>query len=632
MKEKLELQAKKLKRASDTTRYREKLFKKLSGEGGVDIPINDNSNFIFSPEMSQNVEQFMAKEVSRGSVASYIFSESVRKHQQALRSGAKSVRHCPLTIRLGILIRSKMGYAGGLYDLLAEALGLPKSRTLQYYTVPTTNERDGVLLANLKKEKHAYDIRNPNADRFHWTRHCTLAFDSMTCKGRFVVNYHTGDIVGVDNECLKPDVIAEELKELNALEVNDESEAEPEMPPLAKHFLVFIATTWSPVDSRGKRCKHEMICARYSLKSITSDFLVPRIRSIILHLSLFGFICDTIVGDGASENRSLFKVLATITAKDILSPHYDAALLKELPINTKIAFYHPNPNYKHIKIFIGGEMPHWVKKFRNALDNKSRDLKFRGQRFSLAMLYVIWKEIGDGDVSGTNHLRNYKFGNEHFKLNSYNKMRVFLAVQIPSQTMIRMINDYCKPKAEGGCDGNLKQYGPMLEIFDKVDRLVDIINATRVKNGKDLKVEFINSPQHRHILELFSVLQLFEEWKSDAGGFTNHFITRQTYEDLKWMVFGLAGVACTYLNNDKSKQLNQSRSGSDVCEHCFAKLRQGSSNSTAAQLNQKLSKIAAQGADDSHLFQFKAAQNAGGKKREHESYFSKVHRSSKQKK
>ena len=54
------------------------------------------------------------------------------------------------------------------------------------------------------------------------------------------------------------------------------------------------------------------------------------------------------------------------------------------------------------------------------------------------------------------------------------------------------------------------------------------------------------------------ILQLFKEWKDESSAF--EFITPQTYEDLKWMVFGMAGVACTYLDSDKKKKIHQGRS------------------------------------------------------------------------
>ena len=50
------------------------------------------------------------------------------------------------------------------------------------------------------------------------------------------------------------------------------------------------------------------------------------------------------------------------------------------------------------------------------------------------------------------------------------------------------------------------------------------------------------------------------------------FITQESYEDLCWMVFGTAGVACTYLDKNWRLKMHQGRSGSDVCEHFFAKI------------------------------------------------------------
>ena len=249
--------------------------------------------------------------------------------------------------------------------------------------------------------------------------------------------------------------------------------------------MVFVATTWSPTSQtksnatgKLKKSKIQFAVARYGLTSVKNTFLLDAIPKLIVFLSNCGFIVDTIVGDGAGENRSVFKTFATITANVIFKDHFDKEFLKTMPMDTKIAFPHPNPEYADkVKIFIGGEMPHWVKRFRNVLDNKKKKLQFRnGFEFSLATLEKMWKEMGDSKVHGRADVRRYKFGQEHFTINSYNKMRVFLAVQIPSQTMIKMIKDYCKCKD----DANIKDYEPMIELFEKVDRLVNVINATKV--------------------------------------------------------------------------------------------------------------------------------------------------------
>ena len=156
---------------------------------------------------------------------------------------------------------------------------------------------------------------------------------------------------------------------------------------------------------------------------------------------------DTIVGDGASKNRSAFKLLSTVSARKILGNHYTEHQLRDLPLDFKIGFPHPHPQcWKHgIIIVIGGEMPHWGKKFRNAFDNKSRDLLFRGKLMNLPMIAKIWETSGDAD-SSVGLVRRYTFTQDHFNLNAYLKTRVFLAFQIPSQTTIGMIKDHCDAK------------------------------------------------------------------------------------------------------------------------------------------------------------------------------------------
>ena len=66
---------------------------------------------------------------------------------------------------------------------------------------------------------------------------------------------------------------------------------------------------------------------------------------------------------------------------------------------------------------------------------------------------------------------------------------------------------------------------------------------TAFQGSKDKNVQLIDCPKHSHITELFDVLRLFEEWKEESGGFTKHFIPRQMYEDLVWMIFGVAAYA-----------------------------------------------------------------------------------------
>ena len=154
---------------------------------------------------------------------------------------------------------------------------------------------------------------------------------------------------------------------LNSNSGKDE-DAEVILTSVAKNFLVFIATMWS-----SKRKRIQFLAAQYGLKSITATFLIQEARNVIMSLAYYGFIDDTIAGNGASENRATFKSLATITAREVLSKVWTDDELKDLPLDFKIAFPHPHPLYrKNVLVIIGGEMPHWGKKFCNAFDNKIR--------------------------------------------------------------------------------------------------------------------------------------------------------------------------------------------------------------------------------------------------------------------
>ena len=78
-----------------------------------------------------------------------IFGERQEAHKGARASGVTSMIHCPIAIRLGAMIRGKMGCPGELYGLVASALGLPTAGRLQDYTMPTTDKPDGLLLTNM---------------------------------------------------------------------------------------------------------------------------------------------------------------------------------------------------------------------------------------------------------------------------------------------------------------------------------------------------------------------------------------------------------------------------------------------------------------------------------------------------
>ena len=109
----------------------------------------------------------------------------------------------------------------------------------------------------------------------------------------------------------------------------------------------------------------------------------------------------------------------------------------------KIAFLHPKRS--DVLIFIGGDMPHIVKRMVNVLkssskENSKRNLEDNGDKLDLKMLRDVW-ECDSGKMG---NLRTNMLTHDHFVKKSYLRMSVHLAVQVVSNSMVRLINDYAK--------------------------------------------------------------------------------------------------------------------------------------------------------------------------------------------
>ena len=106
-----------------------------------------------------------------------------------------------------------------------------------------------------------------------------------------------------------------------------------------------------------------------------------------------------------------------------------------------------------------------------------------------------------------------------------------------------------------------------------------------------------------------STILLFFLGRCRGSGFTHEIVTRQTYEDFVWMVYGVVGIACTYLEEDGGLILYQGQSSSDVCKHFFTMIRNSNPIPTLQQCCQLASKCAH--FIKSNLFSFKGRQNPG---------------------
>ena len=91
------------------------------------------------------------------------------------------------------------------------------------------------MQANVKMACHQFDEKNPNASRFAFNQHVSVAFDSMHTKGQFEVNHHTNESVGISDHAFEDNVIMAELKQLEETDLV-EDDTKMVIPEIAKYF------------------------------------------------------------------------------------------------------------------------------------------------------------------------------------------------------------------------------------------------------------------------------------------------------------------------------------------------------------------------------------------------------------
>ena len=93
------------------------------------------------------------------------------------------------------------------------------------------------------------------------------------------------------------------------------------------------------------------------------------------------------------------------------------------------------------------------------------------------MLRNVW----DCDAGKMGNIRTNILTDDYFNNKSYSRIRVHLAVQVVSNSMVRLIDDYAD-----NCGGR-DSYKSLKLMVPKIDRLVDIMNNTDVSNRGERK-------------------------------------------------------------------------------------------------------------------------------------------------
>lgn len=216
-------------------------------------------------------------------------------------------------------------------------------------------------------------------------------------------------------------------------------------------------------------------------------------------------------------------------------------------------------------------------------------IRLQIQPVSLKMIENVWVAMGGGQV---NKLSLNKLTWDHFRKDCHSRMRVYLAVQVNSNSVSIMIDD-ARADSEVKQKVKLDMYDSIQLLVQKVDRIVDIFNsAGALKNAP-----IIDSPQHPLLYEMLTILDFFCDWRQELLCHHIHgerciykqkFFGREIWEDLNIMLLGTSAYYRHYASLYPGINMVQRRLNQDVCEHHFAHVRSGcgsSSNPTSYQAN-----------------------------------------------
>ena len=425
--ESIKITQKASKRLRNSRDYCQHKYQQLLNQTGIEIS-EEQSDFIFNSKTRKDMLDYFQDEatqtITQSELIKYLAISTWDNAAKKKKSGKRSVRYCPIMIRFASYLKNKAGNAA--YSFISEVFTLPAIRTLNEYDTLDGNAEDVFLHEMVKDVEETFNSWEiEGEEKIHlWRRTGILKFDEMSIKEKIVYNRHTNEIIGFVEGGLDEDVLQSEFDAL-ATSGEDENNDGDTLPSIAKHILVFILRLW---DSKGNSLK---ICvARYSVSSSNGEDLKRKISEVIWALPARGFIVNQVASDGATENVSAMNQLASITAKEAFP---DADIPKSLE-NIGVAFKHPV--YTTVMIYIGGEMPHWIKKFVNAMESSSspkskRDMKYKGASINLKMIETVW----GATRTNINQLRSDKLTKQHFAKNAHSQMRVHLAVQLVSQSL-----------------------------------------------------------------------------------------------------------------------------------------------------------------------------------------------------
>jgi hypothetical protein len=238
---------------------------------------------------------------------------------------------------------------------------------------------------------------------------------------------------------------------------------------IVQHHLVFKWTSLAPGE------KFSPTVGALNLSELQPSLIRNSIHSVILACHNAGLGVCNVTGDGAGEN---VKVFAEMSKVDCLQ-YIDTATMAKFPAiefeaEKLLAMEHP---VTREPVFVLEDMPHVVKRIVNALEmspnpRSKRKLRWSGNPLNLWMIQNCW-EATDGRSL---RMQDTKLTMRHFVKDAFSRMKVYLATQVVSDSVVQMIKRALADD-EADCHYDDWQYTKIIELAAHVNNLVDIING-----------------------------------------------------------------------------------------------------------------------------------------------------------
>ena len=451
-----------------------------------------------------------------------------RQQQEAWKRNEKGIRYHPMVIRFSLSIAAKSPSA---YEELRSSglLKLPSKRTLRDYR-------------NVVKPKQGFnkqiieELSFITSSFFDIQRYIVVLFDEVKIKNNLVWDKHSGQLVG--------------FMDLGDPDLNF---ASPEKETsLATHMLVIYL--------RGVCTDLKYPFANFATTSVTSFQLLPIFWNCVFYLEK---ACNlwvlAVVSDGASANRKFYKLHRKIGDKT----------------DNEVTHCVVNLYAKHRYIYFFADPPHLLKTSRNCLHNSGFGLQSRLMwNNGKTLMWSHIMQVYNDDLSRGLHLVP-RLTHEHLHLSPYSKMKVYLAAQVLSSTVAKVIHRYYP-----------SDYHATAEFCEMLDLFFDCCNVRNQVEHSRKRKEFLKPYRLQNDERFFwlkdKFLSYLESWKSSIqkrpGKFSDAekakmFLSEQTFEGLKITALSLIS-ATKFLLAEGCDFVLSERFSQDCLEEYFGRQRQ----------------------------------------------------------